>query len=222
MWERWISEIVADLWAIGRIGISSTQGLISVVSLPSYFVFRIDAADPHPPPWIRVKLSALLGEMLYPDPQWRRLRTVWRAYYPTRRQSLTRRRELRHLEASMPAFAQLLLSHQPASLHGHSLAEVVVRRDRTPAALRSAWRSWQDDRRRAFDTAPSRALAVIGQARADGRITAAREARLVGRLLTHWALRSTLDIADICAVTTGTPATDRRRQILEAPRAVAA
>ena len=74
MWERWISEIVADLWAIGRIGISSTQGLVSVVSLPAYFVFRIDGTDPHPPPWVRVNLSAVLGEMLYPDPQWRRLR----------------------------------------------------------------------------------------------------------------------------------------------------
>jgi hypothetical protein len=222
MWERWISEIVADLWAIGRIGISSTQGLVSVVSLPSYFVFRIDPSDPHPPPWIRVMLSAVLGEMVYPDPQWQRLRTLWGAYYPPRRQSLRRRRELHELQATMPAFARLLLSHQPASLHGHRVGEVVGCRDRTPAALRSAWRGWRADRRRAFDTAPSRALAVIGQARADAQISAPREARLVGQLLTHWALRSTLDIADICAVTTGTPADDRRRQSLETPRALAA
>jgi len=74
------------------------------------------------------------------------------------------------------------------------------------------------DRRRAFDIAPSRALAVIGQAHADGRITAAREARLVGNLLTHWALRSTLDIADICAG----PSPGQRSQVLETPRALAA
>src|SRR5215217_5467410 len=31
LWERWISEIVADLWAIARIGIGSTLGLIGLV-----------------------------------------------------------------------------------------------------------------------------------------------------------------------------------------------
>ena len=50
-WKRWISEIVADLWSIARVGIASTLGLISVVGLPRYFVFRIDLNDPHPAPW---------------------------------------------------------------------------------------------------------------------------------------------------------------------------
>jgi hypothetical protein len=221
-WERWISEIVADLWAIGRIGISSTLGLISVVSLPSYFVFRIELGDPHPAPWIRVKLSALLGEMLYPDPQWRRTRILWHAFYPPGRQPRAVRRQLRELEASMPAFARLLLRHRPASLHGRTLGEVLTVPDRAPAALRHEWFRWGGDRRRAFDLPPSRALAVIGQVHADGRINASDETRLVGQLLTHWALRSTLDIADICATTTAAPAAPARRHVLEPRRAVAA
>src|SRR5436305_1548105 len=53
-WERWISEIVADLWAVARVGITATHGLIGVVSLPRYFVFRPNLDDPHPAPWIRV------------------------------------------------------------------------------------------------------------------------------------------------------------------------
>src|SRR5919204_1006064 len=28
LWERWISEIVADLWSVGKLGIGSTLGLI--------------------------------------------------------------------------------------------------------------------------------------------------------------------------------------------------
>src|SRR4029453_15356896 len=28
LWERWISEIVADLWSVARVGIASTLGLI--------------------------------------------------------------------------------------------------------------------------------------------------------------------------------------------------
>ena len=49
------------------------MGLISVVSLPRPFVFRVSPDDPHPPPHIRVKLSAALGGAFYPQPAWRRL-----------------------------------------------------------------------------------------------------------------------------------------------------
>jgi hypothetical protein len=38
------------------------MGLMAVVSLPRAFVFRLDARDPHPVPWIRVKLSAAVQD----------------------------------------------------------------------------------------------------------------------------------------------------------------
>ena len=57
-WDRWISEIVADFWSVARVGVGSTMGLMGVVSLPRVFVFRITLDDPHPSPWIRVKVSA--------------------------------------------------------------------------------------------------------------------------------------------------------------------
>jgi hypothetical protein len=66
LWERWISEVLADFWAVARVGIASTLGLIAVVSLPRAFVFRIEQQDPHPAPWIRVLLSCAIGETLYP------------------------------------------------------------------------------------------------------------------------------------------------------------
>jgi hypothetical protein len=40
-----------------------------VVSLPIWFVFRINADDPRPMPWLRVRLSCALGNTLYPHPQ---------------------------------------------------------------------------------------------------------------------------------------------------------
>ena len=79
LWERWISEIVADFWSVARVGIASTLGLIGVVSLPRAFVFRLNVDDPHPIPWIRVKLSAAIGDALYPHPQWRQLSATWEA-----------------------------------------------------------------------------------------------------------------------------------------------
>ena len=73
LYDRWISEIVADFWSVARVGIASTMGLIGVVSLPRAFVFRLSADDPHPMPWIRVMLSARIGSVLYPSSQWERI-----------------------------------------------------------------------------------------------------------------------------------------------------
>src|SRR5215472_398570 len=81
LWERWISEIVSDFWSIARLGVASTLGLVGVVSLPRPFVFRLNLDDPHPVPWIRVKLSCAIGDELYPHSQWQRLAELWGSYY---------------------------------------------------------------------------------------------------------------------------------------------
>ena len=64
LWRGWISEIVADLWAIAQLGVAATVGLIGVMSLPRPFVFRIPDNDPHPFPWIRVRLNCHMGRTL--------------------------------------------------------------------------------------------------------------------------------------------------------------
>ncbi len=89
LWERWLGEILADFWAVARVGVTATVGLIGVVSLPRAFVFRFSLDDPHPIPWIRVKLSCAMGNALYPHPQWQRLAELWESLYPTA--NLTRR-----------------------------------------------------------------------------------------------------------------------------------
>jgi hypothetical protein len=61
LFEKWMSEIIADFWSVAYLGIGSTMGLMGVVSLPFYFQFRIDSDDPHPAPYIRVMLSCAMG-----------------------------------------------------------------------------------------------------------------------------------------------------------------
>jgi hypothetical protein len=198
-WERWASEIVADLWSVAKLGIGSTLGLLGVVSLPRSFVLRPSGDDPHPIPWIRVLLSCAMGDALYPHPQWTSLARVWRSLYPPEVVTTEHRRTLAGLEATMPGFVAMLLDHRPATLHGRSLREVLPHTDRRPEQLLARYHLWQD-RPRAIGTAtPSLAFAVLGQARAAGRLSPELESQVVGRLLTHWALRSTLDISAICA-----------------------
>lgn len=192
LWERWISEILSDFWSVARVGIASTLGLIGVVSLPRVFVFRLSLDDPHPIPWIRVKLSCAIGQALYPHPQWARLAELWESFYPLEGMDGEKRQIFAILEAAMPGFVTLLVNHRPRALRGKSLGEVMETEQRQPARLSGYWRSWRGSPAQMGKVSPSLAFAVIGQAKSDGQITPEEESSLLARLLTHWALQSTL------------------------------
>jgi hypothetical protein len=50
-----------------------------------------------------------------------------------------------------------------------------------------------------YRSPPSLVFAVLGQARADGKLSPEDESDLLVKLLTYWAMRSTLDISAFCA-----------------------
>jgi hypothetical protein len=210
LWERWISEIVADFWAVAKVGISSTLGLIGIVSLPRWFVFRMSADDPHPFPWIRVMLSCGVGDHLYPHRQWKDLAGLWQQFYPTATLDPERRRTLGALMATMPAFISLLTNHRPASLAGKSLGQVVTLPDRAPQRLLEVFQTWRNRPTLMKTVPPTLAFAVFGRARAAGRLTPEEEDRLLGGMITHWALQSTLEMAQACA--TKAPPVTRRAE----------
>lgn len=199
MWERWISEILSDLWSASRVGIAAPLGLMGVVSLPRAFVFRISLDDPHPIPWIRVKLSCAMGDGLYPHPQWQILANAWERFYPLDGLPPERRQFFREIEAAIPAFVSLLLSHRPRSLRGRSLGEAMHLPDRTPARLRALFGGWRRNPMPMRSAPPTLVFAALGQARADGALGPERESRLLAGLLEYWAMRSTLSTSEICS-----------------------
>jgi hypothetical protein len=199
LWERWISEIVPDFWAVARLGIAATLGLMAVVSLPRAFVFRIDLEDPHPAPWIRVMLSCAMGEALYPHPQWSRFSALWASFYPLNGIAADRAVLLDRLRATMPAFVTLLMQHRPRALRGRTLADALASDERRPRRLAQLYRHWSAEPQAMYRASPTLTFAVIGQARADGRASPEDESQLLARLLTHWALASTLQESSLCA-----------------------
>jgi len=198
--DRTISEVIADFWSIARVGIAATIGLIAVVSLPRAFVFAIDLEDPHPFPWIRVKLSCAMGDALFPHPQWAALARAWEALYPLDGLDEPRRELIGQLQARIPSFARLLVDHRPKALRGRSLSEALAVEERQPARLSALFHVLQTTPSRLRDVRPTLAFAVIGQARADGLIAPEEESQLIGNLLTYWATRSALAFSASCAV----------------------
>jgi hypothetical protein len=199
LWERWIGEIVADTWACGRVGIASTLGLIGVVSLPKVFVFRVNTNDPHPTPWIRVKLSAALGHEFYPQSGWKQLVELWDSYYPIGGAAPQQREVLLQLERTIPELAAMLADHRPPALRGRSLREALDTDELQPDRLRALLGHWRRAPQQMYRTRPIVVFAAIGQGRIDGRITPEEESAVIGKLLSHWALWSTLQAAAGCA-----------------------
>ncbi|WP_139210134.1 hypothetical protein [Palleronia pelagia] len=187
--ERWISEVIADFWSVARLGITSTLGLVGVVSLPRAFVFRIGSDDPHPIPWIRIFLSAEIGARLFPDPQWDRLARLWAALYPAPPTDTPEGRLLNDIRARLPAFVDFLVGHRSPLLGGRSLEQVMRPSARNPEALRRHAQSWLDRPNRVLSAPPAFAVAVLGQARMDGALSPAAERRVLRKLLDHWALQ---------------------------------
>ncbi|MBU4232502.1 MAG: hypothetical protein L6277_04610 [Desulfobacterales bacterium] len=199
IWERWLSEILSDFWSVARVGVAGTLGLMNVVSLPRAFIFRVNLDDPHPAPWMRVKLSCAMGQALFPHPQWERLRLLWESLYPVATLDSDRRRLFDILEKTMPGFVALLLHHRPASLRGKSLMEAMTVAERQPARLAALFKSWRGNPNAIRATPPTLAFAVIGQAKIDGLMSPEEECRLLDALLRHWALRATLNMSTVCA-----------------------
>jgi hypothetical protein len=181
-WAHWVSEILADFWAVACLGVSATVGLLAVVTLPRAFVFRTSEADVHPTPYIRTLLSAELGARLFPDPQWRRLVATWRKLYPLAGEAPEAQARFGAREAELPAIADTLARLRFPSL-GRTLAEHLRASERTPRRLRQAFASG------ARPDSPLMAIAALGQARADGALEPEHEAHRLDELLRFWALR---------------------------------
>lgn len=199
-WRLWLLEIIPDFWAVSRLGVTATQGLMEVVNLPRALVFRITPGDPHPFPWMRVKMSCALGERLYPDPQWRRLAALWESCYPRQGVAADTLAVIDQLEAGLPEMIETLLSHRPPSLGGRSLEQAFRAPDREPARLRALLPELQRSGGRLTHGSGTLFFAVTGQALADDRLTPEREAAWLSGLLTRLAMKRALLERRACAV----------------------
>ena len=184
-WFRWISEIVADLWSVARLGVASTLGLVNVVSLPRVFVFRPNSSDPHPTPWVRVLLSAELGRQLYPHAQWQRVLDVWRAAYPLPPGPAGR--AVRELCAHVPTFVSWLLQ-QEAGLAAEPLARLLRDPELAPSRLDDHVERWFRDPQYLARLRPCQTFGVAGYCRLMRGASPVPEIRLFSSLLTRWAL----------------------------------
>jgi hypothetical protein len=186
-YERWISEILADCWAMGHLGIAATQGLMGVVTLPKYFQFRLDMDDPHPAPYVRVKLSCAFGRAMYPHPQWDNMWQMWEQFYPADDLPADKIKLLNELKEEEEDFVKLVLQFRPPALKGKMIAEIFPMANRQPAQLQRLFQQWKADQQLIQQVPPTLLFAVTGQAKFDFAIKAPEENRMLTQQLRNWA-----------------------------------
>lgn len=190
--SSWASEMLADLWAVGHLGIAATTGLVGVLSLPAPLLFRYDPEDPHPIPWLRVRIGCALGRELFSDPQWDRLDAMWAAMVPRSRAPDGVRALLDRLEAVVPEMCREVLDCPIAGDGGRTLRSLLPWRGVVPSRLRRKGVAWRTRPEGMVRSSPVLVLAVLGQARFDGTLSADEESGTLEELLERWALEISL------------------------------
>ena len=185
--ERWISEIICDVWATGHLGIAATLGLMGVVTLPRYFQFRMDLDDPHPAPYVRVQLSCAFGKKIFPGDQWDRSWQMWKNFYPIQGLKNEIINDLNEIESAIPAFVDLVLNHSTKEMQGRRLVDFFPVMERQPQKLKQLYQLWKAKRISPDTMPPTMVFAILGQAKADLVIDASEETNILMKQLNHWA-----------------------------------
>lgn len=185
--DRWISEIVCDVWASGLLGIAATLGLMGVVTLPRYFQFRLDMNDPHPAPYARVWLSCAFGKKLFPDKQWDRLWNMWEDFYPLQGLKKEIVSDLQEIKKHTAAFVEIVLKHSTKEMKGKRLIDLFPVQNRQPFQLKKYYQSWKQKKINLNDMPPTLVFAIMGQAKADILVDAGTESAVLTRQLKRWA-----------------------------------
>lgn len=188
IYANWVSEIFADFWSISQLGMASTAGLISVLSLPRTFVLKHQRGDPHPTPWLRVLLGCAFGRALYPHPRWDDLEKLWQGLYPLSPNKRENAHWFRKMAKIMPAVVEVVLSQRIPEQPHLSVGDLLPSVDRGPDTLSRRLGRWEADENSIWRTSPGSAFATLGEARLSKRISPMEESRLAGQLLNHWAL----------------------------------
>lgn len=188
----WTSELLADLWALGHLGVSATTGLVGVLSLPAPLLFRYNADDPHPLPWLRVKIGCAMGRELFAHPQWNRIEAMWETMVPRERASRDVRELLERIEPEVPALCRTILDEPLPAADAGCLRRILPWQGVRPQVLENSWQEWRRSPGAMVRGSPCRVLATLGQARFDDLLAAEEETRVLEDLLERWALEISL------------------------------
>lgn len=112
---------------------------MGVVSLPAWFVFRLNGDDPPPMPWGACEAQLRSATRSTPTPSSASSQRCGHILYPPSALDAGRRTLIATLEATAP-LVEVLVSHRAPSLGGRAPEEVLPLTERRPAKLTAHYR----------------------------------------------------------------------------------
>lgn len=82
LYSLWTSEIGPDFWTFCLSGLAQPATIREILALPPSHVFRVSWTDPHPPPYLRLLLSAEWCRQVWGRGIWDDWEKEWKELYP--------------------------------------------------------------------------------------------------------------------------------------------
>jgi hypothetical protein len=187
-WSMKLSEVLPDLWAVAKLGITATLGLFGVLARTPRLTYFDNPTDPHPGGWLRALTSIAWGEEIMPHPLWGSLRALWLTLYPREEAPLAARLQSNLLLPTIKPIVRLLARLQPSALSNSTLSMVLGADRVRPQRLLPMLAGLTAGGGR-FGGPPCEGLATVGLARHLGLLAASQEHVVLQGLATAWARR---------------------------------
>lgn len=169
MWQPWVSEIAADVFAFLHTGYASVAALYDVVG-DANSILNWPIGDPHPIGWLRASLGCAFSRLCYgEDGPWNNLELAMQARFPIESAEETLRPLLTRSVKAMPAIAKSCLLAPVPALGGKPMTSVLDPQRVSPKALSDLERNastalWTSDHWRSSEGIRIVALAGLREA----------------------------------------------------------
>ena len=181
LYALWSSEIGPDFWTFCCAGMAGASGLRDLLSLPPSLVYRVSAADPHPPPYVRVLLGFELCRQAWGQGPWDGWERRWRQLYPLPR-AASGADLLVEAARFVPTVASALLTTRYRTLGGRAITHLFDLGALDPERLRAHVGHIRHERAPPPRLAPCQALAAFSVLREQSRLSE----RTIDGLMTTW------------------------------------
>jgi hypothetical protein len=141
MWQAWVSEIAADVYAFLLTGYASVAALYDVVG-DANTILNWPIGDPHPVGWLRTILGCEFSRNCYGhNGPWNALQAAMQERFPISSAELTLQPLLQRSLIKLPAIAEACLRCPVPGLGGKPMLSVLDPQRVSPAALAELERS---------------------------------------------------------------------------------
>lgn len=131
----WMSELVPDFIGFCAAGLAQPASIKEILALPHAEVFRLDAFDPHPPPYLRVLMAFAWCRTAWGHGPWDDWEDRWRMLYPVARLGADHRAVIKQCEGALIPLAEAMMAERLRVLDGRRIVELYGTTNTHPAQI---------------------------------------------------------------------------------------